>query len=130
MDISKEHKPKRKARKWRGVLDTTTCEKFSRRLFCLDSQVTSTNAIRHDMTEIMLKVALNTDDPIIRNDVDISTHYSSFGCLVFKRQKKHCGGIMLCCCCSRPSVDSVVSMRWLEFFWILITKHAWPWIGC
>jgi hypothetical protein len=48
---------------WRGVLDTTLCDKVCQwlstgRWFC---QVSSTNKTdRHDITEIMLKVALNT----------------------------------------------------------------------
>ena len=53
-------------RSWRGVLDTTLCDKFCQklatgRLFSLDSRVYFTNKTdRHDITEILLKVALNT----------------------------------------------------------------------
>ena len=45
-------------RSWRGVLDTTLCDKVCQRL---DTRVSFINkADRHDITEILLKVALNT----------------------------------------------------------------------
>ena len=50
----------------RGVLDTTLCDKIYERLatgrwLSLDTPVFSTNKTdRHDITEILLKVALNT----------------------------------------------------------------------
>jgi hypothetical protein len=53
-------------RSWRGVLDTTLCDKVRQllatgRWFSLGTPVSSTNKIdRHDITEILLKVALNT----------------------------------------------------------------------
>ena len=53
-------------RSWRGVLDTTLCDKVSRWLatgqwFSPGTPVSSTNKTdRHDITEILLNVALNT----------------------------------------------------------------------
>ena len=53
-------------RSWRGVLDTTLCDKvYQRRAtgrwFSPGTLVSSTNKTdRHDITEILLKVALNT----------------------------------------------------------------------
>ena len=50
----------------RGVLDTTLCDKVSQSLkagqwFSLGTPVSSTNKTdRHDITEILLNVALNT----------------------------------------------------------------------
>ena len=52
-----------------GVLDTTLCDKISQwlatgRWFSPGTPVSSTNkANRHDITEILLKVALNTITP-------------------------------------------------------------------
>jgi hypothetical protein len=52
-------------RSWRGVLDTAVCDKVfqwfaTRRWFSLSTPVSSTNKTdRHDITEILLKVALN-----------------------------------------------------------------------
>jgi hypothetical protein len=48
---------------WQGVLDTTLCDKVCQRLvtgqwFSLGSPVAATN--KTDITEILLKVALNT----------------------------------------------------------------------
>ena len=48
---------------WRGVLDTTICDKVYHRLttgllFSLGTPVSSTDS--HDITEILLKVAFNT----------------------------------------------------------------------
>jgi hypothetical protein len=41
---------------WRGVLDTTLCDKV-----CQSTPISSTNKTdHHDITEILLKVALNT----------------------------------------------------------------------
>jgi hypothetical protein len=52
------------SRLWRGVLDTTLCDKVCRWLATgrsLGTLVSSTNkADRHDINEILLKVALNT----------------------------------------------------------------------
>ena len=51
---------------WRGVLDTTLCDHVCQwlatgRLFSLGPPASSTNkTVRHDITEILLKVALNT----------------------------------------------------------------------
>jgi hypothetical protein len=53
-------------RSWRGVLDTTLCDKVCQwlatgRRFSPGIPVSSINTIdRHDITEILLKVALNT----------------------------------------------------------------------
>jgi hypothetical protein len=53
-------------RLWRGVLDTTLCDKVCQwlatgRLFSPGTPVSSTNkTARHDIAEILLKVALNT----------------------------------------------------------------------
>jgi len=53
-------------RSWLGVLDTTLCDKVRQllatgRWFSLGTPVSSTNKTdRHDITEILLKVALNT----------------------------------------------------------------------
>jgi hypothetical protein len=45
---------------WRGVLDTTLCDKVCHR-FSLGTPVSSTNKTDcHDITEILLKVMLNT----------------------------------------------------------------------
>jgi hypothetical protein len=54
---------------WRGVLDTTLCDKVCQWLatdgwFYAGTPVSSTNTIiRHDLAEILLKVALNTIPP-------------------------------------------------------------------
>jgi len=54
---------------WRGVLDTTFCDKVFSDLwqvgrFFSATPVSSTNKTdRHDITEILLKVALNTITP-------------------------------------------------------------------
>ena len=54
------------SRTWRDVLDTTLCDKVCQRLstcrwFSPGSSVSSTNKTdRYDITEILLKVALNT----------------------------------------------------------------------
>ena len=51
---------------WRGVLDTTLCDKVCQwlatgRWFSPGTPVSSTNKNdRHDITEILMKVALNT----------------------------------------------------------------------
>jgi hypothetical protein len=56
-------------RSWRGVLDTTLCDKVCQWLatgqwFSLGSPVSFTNKIdRHDIVEILLEVALNTINP-------------------------------------------------------------------
>ena len=53
-------------RSWQGVLNATLCDKIGQllaalRLFSPGTPVSSTNKTdRHDMTEILLKVALNT----------------------------------------------------------------------
>jgi hypothetical protein len=48
---------------WRGVLDTTFCDKVCQ-WFSTGTLVSSTNKIdRHDITEILLKVALSTKTP-------------------------------------------------------------------
>jgi hypothetical protein len=45
---------------WRGVLDTTLCDKICQRL-ATGTPVSSTNKTdRHDIAEILLKVALNS----------------------------------------------------------------------
>jgi len=57
---------------WRGILDTTLCDKACQ-WFSQDTPVSSTNKTdRHDITEILLKVALNT---ISHNITDIVTLY-------------------------------------------------------
>jgi hypothetical protein len=54
------------SRSWRGVLDATLCDKVCQklatgRLFSPGTSVFSTNkADCHDITEVLLKVALNT----------------------------------------------------------------------
>jgi hypothetical protein len=54
----------------RGVLDGALCDKLYQRIvagrwFFLGTAVSSTNKTdRHDITEILLKVALNTKTPI------------------------------------------------------------------
>jgi hypothetical protein len=54
------------SRSWRVVLNTTLCDKVcqwlaTRRWFTVDTPVSSTsNSDRHDITEILLKVVLNT----------------------------------------------------------------------
>jgi hypothetical protein len=50
-------------RSWRGVLDTTLCDKIRQWFFrvLLISSTNKTN--RHDITEISLKVALDTIKP-------------------------------------------------------------------
>jgi len=54
------------SRSWRGVIDTTLCEKVwpwlaTGRWFSPGTSVSSTNKTdHHDITEILLKVALNT----------------------------------------------------------------------
>jgi len=54
------------SRSWRGVLDTTLCDKVCQwlaagRWFSPGSPVSSSNKTdRHEITEILLKVALNT----------------------------------------------------------------------
>ena len=62
------------SRSWRGVLDTTLCDKVAQWLvagrwfswFSLDTPVSYTNQTdRHDITEILLKVALRTITPYI-----------------------------------------------------------------
>jgi hypothetical protein len=58
------------SRPWRGVLDTILCDKVHQwlaagRWFSAGTPVSSTDkTYRHDMTEILLKVALNTIIPI------------------------------------------------------------------
>ena len=50
-------------RSWQGVLNATSCDKIGQllRLFSPGAPVSSTNKTdRHDITEILLKVALNT----------------------------------------------------------------------
>jgi hypothetical protein len=55
-----------------SVLDTTLCDKVSQWLvtgqwFSSDTPISATNKTnRHDMTEVLLKVALNTIIPIIQ----------------------------------------------------------------
>jgi hypothetical protein len=55
-----------------SVLDTTLCDKASQWLvtgqwFSSDTPISATNKTnRHDMTEVLLKVALNTIIPIIQ----------------------------------------------------------------
>ena len=54
------------SRSWRGIPDTTLCDKVrqslvAERLFSLGTQVSSTNKTDcHDIAEILLKVELNT----------------------------------------------------------------------
>jgi len=58
---------------WRGILDTTLCDKVCQwlatgRWFSLGTPVSSTNKIyRHDITEILLNVALNTITQTIKH---------------------------------------------------------------
>ena len=54
-------------RSWRGVLDTTLCQWLVTGRWCsLGTPVSSTNKTdRHDITEILLKVALNTIKPAL-----------------------------------------------------------------
>jgi len=63
---------------WRGVLDTTLCDKVYQwlatgRWFPPGTPVTSTNKTdRHDITEILLKMALNTiNQPTFHLDIHI-----------------------------------------------------------
>jgi hypothetical protein len=50
------------SRSWRGVIDTTLCDRIvTGRWFSLGTPVSSTNKTsRHDISEILLKVELNT----------------------------------------------------------------------
>jgi hypothetical protein len=66
-------------RSWRGVLDTTLCDKVYQglttgRWFSHDTPVSSTNKTdHHDMAELLVKVALNTINQTsqpIRNEHD------------------------------------------------------------
>jgi hypothetical protein len=62
----KPQKAQFEPRSWRGVLDTTLCDKVCQwlatgRWFSPGTQVSSTNRTdRHNITEILLKVTLNT----------------------------------------------------------------------
>ena len=61
------------SRSWRGALDTaiTLCDSLSGWWFSLSTLVYSTNKTdRHDLTEILLKVALITITPPITNSHD------------------------------------------------------------
>jgi hypothetical protein len=66
---------------WRGVLDTILCEKVCQRLaagrwFSPGTLVSSTNKTdRHDVTEILLKVALNT--------INQTNHNPAYSVIVF-----------------------------------------------
>ena len=68
-------------RSWRGVLDSTLCDKVCQllatgRWFSPVTPVSSTNKTdRHDLTEILLKVALNT----IHQNLFRSRSHKSFG---------------------------------------------------
>jgi hypothetical protein len=59
---------------WRGVFDTTLCDKVCQwlttgRLFSPSILISSTNKTdRHDITGILLRVALNTNKPIVKGD--------------------------------------------------------------
>jgi hypothetical protein len=67
---------------WRCVLDTTLCDKVSHwltaaRWFSSGTPVSSTNRTdRHDITEILFKVALNTITPI--DITSVSTNLLSY----------------------------------------------------
>ena len=67
----------------RGVLDTTLCDKVCQwlatdRWFSPGTTVSSTNkAVRHDITEILLKVALNTIN-LTNANVSIIEYFSIF----------------------------------------------------
>jgi hypothetical protein len=75
---------------WQGILDTTLCDKVCQwlekgRWFPLGTPVSSNNKTdRHDITEILLKVALNTINQTINLKTTFSLHvwkllcYSSF----------------------------------------------------
>jgi hypothetical protein len=58
-----------KARSWRGVLDTTLCDKVCQKLgtgrwVCPGTPISSTNKTdHHDIAEILLKVELNIITP-------------------------------------------------------------------
>ena len=73
-----------KSRSWRGVLDTILCDTVCQwlatgRWFSLGTPVSSTNkADRHDIIEILLKVALNTITLIIYWTVNMYINISSF----------------------------------------------------
>jgi hypothetical protein len=62
-------------RSWRGVLDTTLCDQVCQRLAAgwWFSPVSPTNKTdRHDITEILLKVAINT---ITLTHTSLAFHY-------------------------------------------------------
>jgi hypothetical protein len=70
---------------WRGVLDTTLYDKVFQwlatgRWFSPGTPVSSTNKTGcHDITEILLKVALNTiNQPTNHKNVDIYFNYSDY----------------------------------------------------
>ena len=71
---------------WRGVLDTTLCDKVCRwlltgRWFSPSPPVSSTNKTdRHDVTEILLKVSLNT----IKQTLCGLNFYSSLQCISYR----------------------------------------------
>jgi len=75
IDVSKtcEVYPLENSRLWWGVLDTTLCDKVCQwlatgRWFSLGTLVSSTNKTdRHDITDILLKVALNAITPPLEN---------------------------------------------------------------
>ena len=70
-------------RSWRGVLDTTLCDEVCQWLatgwwFSLGTSVSSTNKTdRHDITEILLKVALNT--------INLNQNHDVIMCLMSRR---------------------------------------------
>jgi hypothetical protein len=75
------------SRSWRGVLDATLCDKVCQwlatgRWFSTGTPVSFINETdRHDITEILLKMALNTinqptNRPIINKNIDPSHHKS------------------------------------------------------
>ena len=78
---------------WRGVLDTTLCNKVCQwlatgRRFSPGTPVSSINkCYRHDITETLLKVALNTITLLSRRLKDITTNHS-YGRLHNKNDKR------------------------------------------
>jgi hypothetical protein len=70
-------------RSWRGVLDTTLCDEVCQWLatgwwFSLGTSVSSTDKTdRHDITEILLKVALNT--------INLNQNHDVIMCLMSRR---------------------------------------------
>ena len=103
-------------RSWRGVLDTTLCDQVclwhaTGRWFSQGTPVSSTNKTdRYDITEILLKVALNTIDQL--NQPTIYSILINKNCKTFCRKW---GNIIFC----------AISYCGVEFWiWILQAYHV------